>query len=162
HRDVKPGNVMLAPGGRVVLMDFGLVLPHADRAGYKSIAGSLQYMAPEAMTGEMAEGAANLGDVYALGVLGFELLTGIAPVDGEEPTQIYRSKMRTPQPRVSEYRPEVSPAVDDAVAQLMAPLVRDRPHGAEEALWLLRSLQRHAGDESALRPFSVLVADHDP
>jgi serine/threonine-protein kinase len=162
HRDVKPGNVMLAPGGRVVLMDFGLVLPHADRAGYKSIAGSLQYMAPEAMTGEMAEGAANLGDVYALGVLAFELLTGIAPFDGEEPTEIYRSKTRDPQPRVREYRPDVSPAIDDAVAQLMAPQVSDRPHGAEEALWLLRSLQRHAGDESALRAFSVLIADDDP
>lgn len=162
HRDVKPGNVMLAPGGRVVLMDFGLVLPQADRAGHKNIAGSLQYMPPEALTGDVAEGAANLGDVYALGVLAFELLTGLAPFDGEDPTAIYRSKMRTPQPRVSDFRPDVPPSVDEAVAQLMAPELRDRPHGSEEALWLLRSLGRVAGEESALRPFSVLIVDDDP
>jgi serine/threonine-protein kinase len=162
HRDVKPSNVMLAPGGRVVLMDFGLVLPQVDRAGHKSIAGSLQYMPPEALTGDMAEGAANLGDVYALGVLGFELLTGVAPYEGDEPDAIYRSKLRTPQPRVGEYRPDVPPPVEDAIAQLMAPLVRDRPDGAEEALWLLRSLRRHAGEESAPHPFSVLIVDDDP
>jgi len=51
HRDVKPANVMLAPGGRVVLMDFGLVLPYSDRDGHSDIAGSLLYMAPEALSG---------------------------------------------------------------------------------------------------------------
>ena len=53
HRDVKPANVMLAPGGRVVLMDFGLVVPHADRVGNRIVAGSLPYMAPEALTGDV-------------------------------------------------------------------------------------------------------------
>jgi serine/threonine-protein kinase len=163
HRDVKPGNVMLAPGGRVVLMDFGLVLPQADRAGHRTIAGSLQYMAPEAMTGEMAEGAASLGDVYALGVLAFELLTGgVAPFEGDEPDTMYRSKMRVPQPRVSEHRPDVPPALDEAVSQLMAPEVGDRPHGAEAALWQLRALHRQVGTESGPRAFSVLVVDDDP
>jgi serine/threonine-protein kinase len=162
HRDVKPGNLMLAPGGRVVLMDFGLVLPQADRAGHKSIAGSLQYMSPEALTGGMAEGGASLGDVYALGVLAYELLTGLEPFDGEEPNEIYRSKMRVPQPRVSEVRPDVPPRLVDAVSQLMAPAVGDRPHGAEAALWQLRALQRQLGTESEPRAFSVLVVDDDP
>jgi serine/threonine-protein kinase len=76
---------MLAPGGRVVLMDFGLVLPHADRAGHRSVAGSIQYMAPEALTGHVAEGAAHLVDVYALGVLAYELLVGTIPFAAVEP-----------------------------------------------------------------------------
>jgi len=162
HRDVKPGNVMLAPGGRVVLMDFGLVLPDADRAGHRSVAGSLQYMAPEALTGSLAEGTANLVDVYGLGVMGFELLTGVAPFDGEEALELYRSKTRTPQPRVSDLRTDVPPPLDALLAQLMAPDPSERPQGAEAALWQLRSLRSRIGSGGATRPFSVLIVDDEP
>ena len=161
HRDVKPGNVMLAPAGRVVLMDFGLVLPHADRAGHRSVAGSLQYMAPEALSGDVAEGAASLVDVYALGVLAYELLTGVAPFDGREPVELYRAKTRAKQPRVSEYRTDVPTALDELVAQLMAPDAHERPQGAEVALWQLRALRTSIGQGSEVRPFSVLVVDDD-
>ncbi len=162
HRDVKPGNVMLAPGGRVVLMDFGLVLPDADRAGHRHIAGSLLYMPPEALTGEMAEGTAGLGDVYALGVLAYELLTGIAPFDGEEPAALYRAKTRRPQPRAREYRPDLPAEVDDLVAQLMAPDAHERPQGVEAVLWQLRAVRARVGSGGDPRPFSVLVVDDDP
>jgi serine/threonine-protein kinase len=161
HRDVKPGNVMMAPGGRVVLMDFGLVLPHADRAGHRSVAGSLQYMAPEALTGEVAEGAANLGDVYALGVVAYELLCGLDPFEGSEALELYRAKMRLPLPRVSDHRSEVPPALDDFITQLMAPDAHERPQGAEAALWQLRSLRASVAEGAAPRRFSVLVVDDD-
>ena len=161
HRDVKPGNVMLAPAGRVVLMDFGLVLPHADRAGHRSVAGSLQYMAPETLSGDVAAGAAALVDVYALGVLAYELLTGVAPFDGREPVELYRAKTRAKQPRVSEYRTDVPTALDELVAQLMAPDAHERPQGAEVALWQLRALRTSIGQGSEVRPFSVLVVDDD-
>jgi serine/threonine-protein kinase len=161
HRDVKPGNVMLAPGGRVVLMDFGLVLPHADRAGHKSVAGSLQYMAPEALTGDLAEGAAQLGDVYALGVLGFELLTGVVPFEGTEPVELYRSKTRAPLPRVTDYRADVPAPLVELLAQMMAPDAGDRPQGAEAALWQLRTVRKGLESNAAPRRFSVLVVDDD-
>jgi serine/threonine-protein kinase len=162
HRDVKPGNVMLAPGGRVVLMDFGLVLLDADRAGHRSVAGSLQYMAPEALTGDLAEGAGHLVDVYALGVLAYELLTGLVPFDGEEPLELYRAKIRAPQPRATQLRPDVPAALDTIVSQMMSPESSERPQGAEAALWQLRSLRTRIGTEGAPRPFSVLVVDDDP
>jgi serine/threonine-protein kinase len=162
HRDVKPGNVMLAPGGRVVLMDFGLVLPQADRAGHRSIAGSLQYMPPEALTGAMAEGAANLGDVYALGVLAYELLTGRDAFDGETPNEMYRAKTKVTLPRPGQHRPDIPKALDDFVVQLMAPEPHDRPQGAEAALWQLRALRRRLGSGEQPRPFTVLVVDDDP
>jgi serine/threonine-protein kinase len=161
HRDVKPGNVMLAPGGRVVLMDFGLVLPHADRAGHRSVVGSLQYMAPEALSAEVAEGAAGLVDVYALGVLGYELLTGLPPFDGGEPVEMYRAKTRARLPRVRDYRSEVPVEVDDLVAQMMAPDAQDRPQGSEAALWQLRALRTRLGPGGEKRPFHVLVVDDD-
>jgi CheY-like chemotaxis protein len=161
HRDVKPGNVMLAPGGRIVLMDFGLVLPQADRAGHRSVAGSLQYMPPEALTGDTAEGAATLGDVYALGVLGFELLTGIEPFDGAEPLDLYRAKTHPKQPRVSEHRTDVPVQLDELIAYLMAPGPDDRPQGAEAAVWALRAMRARLGNGGALRPLSVLIVDDD-
>jgi len=161
HRDVKPGNVMLAPAGRVVLMDFGLVLPHADRAGHRSVAGSLQYMAPEALSGDVAEGAAGLVDVYALGVLAYELLTGFAPFDGAEPVELYRAKTRAKLPRVREHRPDVAAELDELVSQLMAPDAHDRPQGSEAALWQLRALRTRMGQRGEARPFSVLVVDDD-
>jgi serine/threonine-protein kinase len=161
HRDVKPGNVMLAPGGRVVLMDFGLVLPHADRAGHRSVAGSLQYMPPEALTGDIAEGAANLGDVYALGVVAYELLCGEVPFGAAEPLELYRSKTLGPLPRVSESRSDVPAPLDELVAQLMSPAPPDRPQGAEAALWQLRALRARVTVEEPARTFSVLVVDDD-
>jgi eukaryotic-like serine/threonine-protein kinase len=162
HRDVKPGNVMLAPGGRVVLMDFGLVLPYADREGHRSVAGSLQYMAPEALSGSVAEGSANLVDVYALGVLAFELLTGVAPFDGTEAAELYRAKIRARLPRVRDHRSDVPAAVDALVAQLLEPDPNDRPPGAEAALWQLRALRTRVGQGGEGRPFSVLIVDDDP
>jgi serine/threonine-protein kinase len=161
HRDVKPGNVMLAPGGRVVLMDFGLVLPHADRPGHKSVAGSLQYMAPEALTGEVAEGAGAQLDVYALGVLAFELLAGVVPFDATIPIDLYRMKSRLPGPRLDHQRPDVPAALSDTISQLMAPEPHDRPQGAEAALWQLRAHRVRAASGEAVRGFSVLIVDDD-
>jgi serine/threonine protein kinase len=160
HRDVKPGNIMLAPGGRVVLMDFGLVLPHADRPGHKSVAGSLQYMAPEALTGDVAEGAGAQLDVYALGVLGFELLAGSVPFEETVPLELYRLKVQQPGPRLDAVRPDVPATLSDAVTQMMAPEPHDRPQGAEAALWQLRALRARAASGEVV-PFSVLIVDDD-
>ena len=161
HRDVKPGNVMMAPGGGVVLMDFGLVLPHADRPGHRSVAGSLQYMAPEALTGDLADGAATLLDVYALGVLGYELLTGVVPFDGANAVDLYRAKSRRPGPRIAAIRPDLPTPLTDVVEQMMAPEPHERPQGAEAALWQLRAVRARAAAGGAVRAFSVLIVDDD-
>jgi eukaryotic-like serine/threonine-protein kinase len=161
HRDVKPGNVMMAPGGRVVLMDFGLMLPHADRPGHRSVAGSLQYMAPEALTGEVAEGAGALLDVYALGVLGYELLTGVQPFDGDEPLKLYQAKIRRPLPNAADLRSGLPSSISDAIEQLMAPDPNERPQGAEAALWQLRAARSRLDAGGGTKPFSVLIVDDD-
>src|SRR5262249_24404905 len=112
HRDVKPGHIMIAPGGRVVLMDFGLVLRHADRAPHRTAAGSLQYMAPESFTRDIVEGSAALLDVYSLGVLAYELLCGITPFDGGEAQELYDAKVRLPGPHVVSRRSDVPAKLD--------------------------------------------------
>ena len=74
HCDIKPGNVMREEGGRILLMDFGIT-QHAEQLSY---GGTLRYMAPELLAGESATVES---DIYALGVLLFELVTGQVPVD---------------------------------------------------------------------------------
>ncbi len=162
HRDVKPANVMLAPGGRVVLMDFGLVVPHVDRVGNRIVAGSLPYMAPEALTGDVGDGAAPLVDVYAMGVLAHELLTGEAPFAGEQPFAVYQAKMSHPTPLVSAQRPDVPEGLVDLIARMIAKGPSERPNSAEEVLWELRALRKEIDGEGRGRPLSVLIVDDDP
>jgi serine/threonine protein kinase len=162
HRDVKPANVMLAPGGRVVLMDFGLVVPHADRIGNRIVAGSLPYMAPEALTGNVGDGAASLVDVYAMGILAHELLTGAAPFQGKQPYEVYQAKLEQPAPHVSAKRTDVPEGLDDLIARMIANDASERPTGAEEVLWELRALRRQIDTEGRVKPLSVLIVDDDP
>jgi eukaryotic-like serine/threonine-protein kinase len=162
HRDVKPANVMLAPGGRVVLMDFGLVVPHADRIGNRIVAGSLPYMAPEALTGNVGDGAASLVDVYAMGILAHELLTGTAPFQGKQPYEVYQAKLEQPAPHVNAKRTDVPEGLDDLIARMIANDASERPTGAEEVLWELRALRRQIDTEGRVKPLSVLIVDDDP
>ena len=162
HRDVKPSNVMLAPGGRVVLMDFGLVMPNADRSGQRDVAGSLAYMPPESLTGDVATGAAPLVDVYALAVLAYELLTGEIPFQAAGQLAMYKAKTQGPIPLVRAQRPDAPEGLGDLLARMMAADASDRPSGAEEVLWQLRSLRRQVGAEGRVRPPYVLVVDDDP
>jgi eukaryotic-like serine/threonine-protein kinase len=162
HRDVKPANVMLAPAGRVVLMDFGLVVPHADRIGNRIVAGSLPYMAPEALTGDVGDGAASLVDVYAMGVLAHEMLTGAAPFHGRQPFEVYQAKMATPTPTVTVARPDVPDGLAELIARMMANDAAERPNSAEEVLWELRALRRQIEAEGRIKPLAVLIVDDDP
>ena len=162
HRDVKPGNVMFAPGGRVVLMDFGLVLPHVDRDGHRIVAGSLSYMAPEGLTGHIAEGGADLLDIYAFGVLAFELLAGFTPFDDGDVNTLYRAKKRSPIPSVLDHRSDVPAALAALVRQAMHPDTTERPQTAESIVWQLRAIRAALAEGGEPRRFSVLIVDDDP
>lgn len=160
HRDIKPPNIMLSPGNRIVLMDFGLFLPEAEVASQTNIAGSPEYMAPEAIRNIVEPGAGHLVDIYALGVLGFELLTGEVPYTGELIAEVWDAHLKSPVPDVRKKRPDVPTALAKLLRAMMAKDPRNRPQSADAVRWALsRALSPQPSVEEKLR---VLIVDDAP
>lgn len=125
HRDVKPSNVMVGADGHVTLMDFGLV-----RAGEMSqltqsgvAMGTPSYMAPEQIMGEAVD---RRTDVYALGVVIYELLAGQAPFVRATPVATAHAHVYDPPPPLRERRPDLSPAVEAVVLKALAKAPAER------------------------------------
>ncbi|MDX1998749.1 MAG: protein kinase [Thermoanaerobaculia bacterium] len=132
HRDVKPENVMLLPDGRLKLVDFGLARP-ADATPLTEAGvavGTAAYLPPEAFRGEAA-GAA--GDVWALGVLLYELLAGCRPFGGERPGMVHRILHEAPEP-LALLRPDAPATLVRLVESCLAKEPQDRPAGGREIL----------------------------
>lgn len=160
HRDVKPGNVILAPDDRIVITDFGIFQPECEREESTILWGTPEYMAPEASCGQIVPGEMFLVDVYALGVVLFEMLTGSVPFHGGSAAHVMSMHLTelVPDPRVT--RPDAPRELAALVRGLMAKAPRARPQGMREIAWQLRHLR---GDVARRRgPFSTLIAEDNP
>jgi serine/threonine-protein kinase len=147
HRDIKPANLMLAPGDRVVFMDFGLFAPEFERTA--RVAGSPEYMAPEAIANEVALGRGNLVDIYAFGVIAYQMLAGEVPFSGNNAAQVMMLQRTQPAPPLALRRPDLPSELCKIVASLLAKDPDDRPQDVEMVLWHLRSVRRQvAGRDS--------------
>jgi serine/threonine protein kinase len=142
HRDIKPANVLMDPGPRVYLTDFGLA---RDPTGFAltapgQVLGTIDYMAPELLEGVRIGPAT---DIYALACLAVEVLTGQVPfVRDNDAATTYAHVMGAP-PSVSERRPELPAALDDVIAAGMAKSPDDRPATAGTLVAdMLRALDR--------------------
>jgi eukaryotic-like serine/threonine-protein kinase len=159
HRDVKPANIMLAPGNRTVLMDFGLFKPEFERPD--TVAGSPEYMAPEVCTGAVLAGAGHFVDLYALGIIAFELLTGAPPFRGSSPLETLALQVHRQLPELTTLRPDVPVELAALVHELVKKTPTDRPANAEDVLARLRAV-RARGERLGWRDgFSVLIVDDD-
>lgn len=115
HRDVKPANVAIEDDGTVKLMDFGLASPILkDAEGKRSatVEGTPQYLAPEAAVGQVPDGRA---DVYALGVMAFELLSGRLPFEADSVVDMLKAHVRTPPPDLATVCPGLPPPLVEFV-----------------------------------------------
>jgi len=139
HRDLKPANMLLDESGRIKLLDFGIsrINDAADGLTRPGEAiGTPHYMSPEQIRGEVCD---IRSDLYSLGVVFFELLTGHRPFEREITSAVLMAHMTTSPPSVLTFDPELSPACDPIVQKLMAKLPEDRFQSTAELLELLRS-----------------------
>lgn len=158
HRDIKPANIMLAPGNRVVLMDFGLFLPEQAMARTPELSGTPAYMAPETIQGE---GTGALVDAYALGVLAFQLLTGVLPFEGKNSIEVMRNHLTQPVPDLASFRLDVPPKLGALVNQLLAKSPDERPSDMRTIAFRLLGVRGEL-KESPPSKFSLLIVDDQP
>ncbi|NJQ08541.1 Stk1 family PASTA domain-containing Ser/Thr kinase [Streptomyces lonarensis] len=138
HRDIKPENVLIGDDGRVKVADFGLVrgVDTDTTSRTESLLGTVSYLAPEQIEGGNVGPAA---DVYACGILLFELLTGVKPHTGDTPAQVLMAHVNRNVPPPSRLEPGIPPELDQLVAQATARRVGRRPADAAALLSQLRS-----------------------
>jgi eukaryotic-like serine/threonine-protein kinase len=133
HRDIKPDNVFVQTGGRVKVLDFGIAKLEPEMSAGSTgtrtgaLLGTPCYMAPEQVACERVDAQA---DVYAVGALLFEALTGRPPFVGGTVYELFRQHLREAPPRPRALRPEIPAALEEAVLRALAKLPADRPPGA--------------------------------
>jgi eukaryotic-like serine/threonine-protein kinase len=119
HRDIKPGNILIDEHGRARLVDFGIAkgLADGDLTEAGSSLGTVGYLSPEQAAGLMATPAS---DVYSVGVVAFEMLTGELPFAAETPVGVAMRHVNDPAPRPSQIVPGLPPAVDSIILRALA------------------------------------------
>ncbi|NJN93432.1 MAG: serine/threonine protein kinase [Anaerolineales bacterium] len=128
HRDVKPANIILTKQGSAILTDFGLALL-TDVGTRGEIFGTPHYMAPEqAMS---SAGVVPQSDLYAVGVILYEMFTGRVPFDAATPLDVAMLHMSEPPPRPRQFRADLKPALEKVMLNALAKDPRQRyPNGA--------------------------------
>ena len=130
HRDLKPENVLRTPDGLVKLSDFGLARSLSTRLSQEGMfAGTVFYIAPEAALGKTVDART---DLYALGVMLYELAAGRLPFNSDDPLAVISQHIHAPAVPPSTYNPLIPQALDDLVLRLMNKRPEDRPGSAAE------------------------------
>ena len=151
HHDVKPGNIMLCREQRTVLLDFGVMTPQVREAN-ASRRGTPGYAAPEVMLDTLSVDRARLVDMYAFGVIAYEMLVGHAPFVGADVNALMESHAYAPPPQVRAVRSDVPEALNSLVLSCMAKNAADRPTDMEVVSGELRLLRRRLARHAATLP----------
>jgi serine/threonine-protein kinase len=154
HRDVKPQNVLLNGDGQAKVTDFGIARSLDVKGGLTqtgTVMGTSDYIAPEQARGSRVDAQS---DIYSLGAVLYELLTGEVPFPGDNFVAVAMRHINEPPPSVREHRPDVSPRLDAAIRRAMAKEPRDRFGSMDE---LCAELSACLGPETAASGAQTMV-----
>jgi eukaryotic-like serine/threonine-protein kinase len=155
HRDIKPHNVMADADGRLKVTDFGIAragVSQMTEAG--SIIGTAQYLSPEQARGAPVD---QRSDIYSVGVVLYEMLTGKTPFSGETPVEIAMKHLSDPPRPPSLERPDISPDLDMVVLRALAKNTEDRFQTAEEMDAELERVSRGLGVSAETADAATMV-----
>jgi len=146
HRDIKPGNIMITDSGDTKVMDFGIARALADSGATLTstwnIVGTAQYLSPEQATGGQADARS---DLYSVGCLFYELVSGKPPFSGETPVAIAYQHVSTPLTPVTDIEPSLDPALNNFFSVSLAKDPADRYQSANAMLKDLKKLAKGEG-----------------
>ena len=150
HRDLKPENIMIDTQDRIKLIDFGI----AGKAGarrltfgkFSQIAGTPDYISPEQVKGKRGDGRS---DIYSLGVMLYEMLTGETPFPGANPFAVMNDRLVNHPVPPRELNPEISPELQEVIYRAMEREPQDRYSTANEFAWDLEHLDQVAKSDRA-------------
>jgi len=135
HRDIKPGNIMISNNGDIKVMDFGIARATDDNGATMTntwnVVGTAQYLSPEQATGELADGRS---DLYSLGCLMYELLTGRPPFTGDTPVSVAYQHVSAPLIAASSIKPDLDSNLDRMLEVVLAKNPNNRYQDAQAML----------------------------
>jgi serine/threonine protein kinase len=152
HRDLKPENIMVGENDSIKLIDFGIAMKEdARRLTFTEISptlGTPDYIAPEQVKGQRGD---QRSDIYALGVMLYEMLAGEPPFTGPNPLAVMNERVLTDPRPVRDLRPEVSPQLQEILYRAMERDPRHRYATAAEMAWELEHQEQVGIEEGARR-----------
>ena len=132
HRDIKPGNIMITPEGKVKVTDFGIVSlqnEESDITKTGSILGTASYISPEQAQGKPVS---KESDLYSLGTVLYELITGRPPFEGDTPIATATKHITDKPEKLSFFRPDIPKGIENAILKLLHKYPKDRFKNAED------------------------------
>jgi eukaryotic-like serine/threonine-protein kinase len=154
HRDIKPANLLIEPGGRVKLTDFGVarIQDSGDATRTQgTMVGTLKYMAPEQVQGLPVDARA---DLFAAGIVLYQLLTGKRPFDGETDFAIIQQIVGHAPAAPTIFNPQLPPAIDAVMARALVKSREQRYATAQEFATALQAASEEAADPTVVPPLS--------